>query len=389
MYYLSLLLAIFVLQSSQPTSRPDEPTSGPSPAAFDDLRPPPWKREGVKPPPEDGFIGRNAGVADSLTEEGTDVAYTFLSRKGEVSLFQLSSWGFERGWQSTARLRVLDEAGFKLASRSRSGGGRYELFLAFEAPRDGTFRVELKAVKQSFRYTLARHSDFPANYGERIDLGRANRTFGFLADPAKRVTIQVQLEAGEEVSFKALNTDPIARDKYAEARAALATAGDSSSAAGPAMRGATDNAHQQDWPHLAVRVLGQPQVREGSPHYFSFVPEASGKYFVEVFSKSRGEGGFFQFEVQRAVQRHRVQGHVADRETRARDRVTLRFYREPDFELVASATTDADGNYQTQVPSGPYLITMQGEGLTLSSFRTNVLGPREINTIYSTNAAPR
>lgn len=369
-----LFLLLFTLQASRPASQPSSTQDQPTPVILTDLKPPSLKRDGVEAPPEDGVIARNAGVAGRFTEEGTTVDYSFESRAGEVSLFQLASWGYARGWQSTARIRVLDEAGFELASRTRAGGTRCELFLAFEAPRDGVYHCELRATKEFYRYTLLRHSNFPASHGAQVDLGMVPRSYAFLSDSAARVVFSLQLKAGQETSFTAVNADPRARRAISAARAAVALAGGNAPLA-------TEQVH--DWPTLAVRVLGQTETHKAISHHCSFTPTTTGTYLVEVFSQSQGEGGIFELKVDHGVVRHPVRGRIAGHSTEARAGVELRFFREPSFELRATTRTNEQGDYQTLVPSGSYTVTLQSEGRGPTSFRTKILGPRELNAIYS------
>lgn len=380
---LLLLLGLFAAQSSRPTTRPMPTGDGPAPTEIENLKAPSLKRKGVEPPPEDGVLGRNSGVAGRFTEEGTDVDYTFEARAGEVSLFQLEAWGFSRGWQSTARIRILDEAGLELSSRTRAGGTRFELFFAFEAPYDGTFHCEVEAVKEYYRYTLIRHSDFPANFGERIELERGNHSYAFLADSASRMVFAVHLDAGQEALFTAINAGTRASRTIASVRESKAREGEALEEA----RMEQPARAPRDWPTLALRVIGATDSREAPSHYQSFTPDAAGVFLVEVWAEGQSEGGFFELLVERDVTTHAVRGHVANRIARARAGVELRFYREPAFELTAVAVTDDTGNYEAKLPTGAYTVTMRTKDTPLTSLRTNVLGPRDLNTIYSKRRA--
>lgn len=385
---LALLLTLFASQSSRPTSRPVEPRTGPQPADFSQLEPPSRSRRDAtkEVPPQDGTIGRNQGVGGRFLEEGTDVEYRFESKKGEVSLFMLSTWGFSRGWQSTAEIRVLDEAGFVLASRSRHGGTRYQVFLAFEAPRDGEFRCQLRAAKEHYRYTLARHSDFTPEFGSRAAIGTQEQSYGFVADAGKRVIFELELEAGRETSVEVVNAAPRTRRIAAQKRSSQLGTG--AIGQSPAMRKTPimDSGSDQDWPALALRVIGQVEPLERSPHYLRFTPEKTGVYQVEVFCRNQGDGGIFELLIDRDLDVHAVSGHVADKQARARGEVELRFYREPDLGLAATAKSDAKGNFTAAVPDGAYTITMHREGFASKSLRTNILSDRELNTIYATNS---
>ncbi len=389
MHSLLLFLTLFAAQTSRPASQPTTPKRGPAPAIVEDLKAPSLKRTGPEDPPEDGRLLRNSGVAGRFTEEGTNVDYAFESRAGEVSLFQLVSWGYSRGWQSTARIRVLDEAGLELATHTRAGGSRYEVFLAFEAPYEGVFHCELEASHKFYRYTLVRHSDFPAHYGQRIELGEADQSYAFLSDPAARVTFSVQLEANQEVSLRALNADPRARKNISSVRKTAILDGDSAPQSRTMMAEGPDPDPIRDWPMLNLRVLGESSSAGAKSHHASFTPKESGVYFVEVACQSRGEGGIIELLVDRNIQRSRVHGRIADKHGRPRSAVELNFYSEPDFEFIGSAITNGSGDYELSVPSGPYTVTLRNPGRALVSLRTNVFGPRELNAIYSKNAPVR
>lgn len=381
---LLLLLGLFAAQSSRPTSRPAASGVGPAPAVIENLKAPSLKRGGVEPPPKDGLLQRNSGVAGRFTEEGTDVDYVFEARAGEVSLFQLEAWGFSRGWQSTTRMRILDDAGLELSAHTRAGGTRFESFFAFEAPYDGTFHCELKAIKEYYRYTLIRHSDFPASYGKRVELGNANHCYAFVANSTSRMVFAVQLEAGQETLFTVVNTGSRGDRAIASMRGSKAREGEP-------MEGTRMTSRTQaprDWPTLALRVLGTADARQEPSHHQRFTPKTTGLFLVEVSCVGQSEGGIFEFLVERDITAHPVQGHVANRIARARAGVELRFYREPAFELTAVTTTNEDGDYETTLPAGAYTVTMRTEGSRTASLRTNILGPRELNAIYSNKRIP-
>src|SRR5690606_24644445 len=126
----------------------------------------------------------------------------FESRMGEVSIFELSAAGYARGWSMEAALRVLGTNGDILAERYETGGALMRCTLAFTAPREGTFELEVDAVREYFRYGLVRQSSYAARAAEPVELAAHERVHGWLAGDDDVMRFRVPTRAGESLTLR-------------------------------------------------------------------------------------------------------------------------------------------------------------------------------------------
>jgi hypothetical protein len=313
----------------------------------------------------------------------------------ELSLFALGAWGYERGWQSAARLEVLNAAGEVLASRVRPGGVMHATFLPFVAPQDGRYALVLGAEDQYFRYVLERHSGYVARpEGAVYAIGARDTVHGYLADQADSLTYAVDVEAGVPLSLRVSNDPQVARNRQRNERARqlgrvadkkpLHAAGDGQRGRGmePAeemrarMRAGPEEAHAS-YPALTLELRG-----EELGHYQLLTPEVSGQLLFEVRGTSRGEGGLFVLEIERDPELVGVHGHVGDAEDDPVEGVQLDFLREPDFDPVGRAVTGPDGTYALDVPPGTYQVLLRKDGRGAETLRLPIEEARAVNAFF-------
>lgn len=357
------------------------------------------ERDEQAPAPEGHALVRNGVATGRFVVEGQETRYPFDAREGELSLFDFGTWGYSRGWQSTARLTVIGPGGTKLLDALRPGGTVYRKFLPFVAPATGRYQLVLKAQKECFRYTLVRHSDYRARADGDLYAVHGPRVHGWLADPGDRAHYAIMLAEGETVFLAARNTHEAARKaanstrrkepwQVVERQLGKTTL---QSAAGGAMRGAMEEgmrgmrgmrAASKSYPDLVVSIAGSGAAPTPST---LFTAPAAGTYTITVggLGGDQDQGGLFDLVVQRSPEKVRVYGFVGDRDDEPVAGVALHFLREPDFDYVGTATTDAEGGYDTSVPPGSYTIFLaQGEEGRPQSLRTALQTEREVNAVY-------
>jgi hypothetical protein len=342
----------------------------PAPAFPEDPRAPGPAREGKEvPAPAGGRIEPDSFVGDRFLAQGQRAAYEFEAQAGEFSLFELVTYGYERGWQSEAELTILDPAGKVLAVRRKGGGTVYRLVVPFTAPADGTYRIDLVAREQYFRYTIVRNVHlYPHEQGACYDLGSRSHVFDHLAEGTEEVRYALDVRAGEAIGLRVVPASPALRVPCRLERRAAIQGGEGADAvmaaedptamrSGGGMRGGGGGS----WtPVLDVRLDGEPLGPEG--HYVSFVAPRAARVELLVRARSQKEGGIYELEIERSVPLQPVHGSVSDRDGDALAGRLVDFYREPELDLVATTTSGADGSYAAKVPAGDYTIRVRSTG---------------------------
>ena len=376
------------------------------PSPMEVPRIPPLQIEGEPAPPATRPLARNLALVDRFTAEGQSVRYPFEARQGELSIFELACLGYARGWQATAGVRLLDGAGVELVALERSGGASFRKFLAFVAPADGTYELELRAAAQYFRYSLQRHSDYVSRApGSVLAFGQRDALHGWLADADDAATYALQLTAGQEVLLAVRNTQEQARRQMRTQRrrqpwevvrrrerglaGAGAPAGEAPERMSRAMNEAMGPMRDRrgggsTYPRLVLELArGGTPLTPRAPSTLFTAPE-TGTYHLTVRATGGGEGGLFDLVLEREVAKSTVHGVVADAEDEPVAGVTLHFLREPELDYLGRALTDESGAYRIALPPGPYTVLLDGgrlDGVRPQSLRAEIRGERELNAI--------
>lgn len=352
-----------------------------------------------RPAPPDGRIERNGHLGDRFTEEGQRVRYAFDAGAGEVSIFDVGTWGYSRGWRSRAALRILDAEGSELVAQRRPGGTTSRLFQHFEAPADGTYVLELSADEQYFRYTVVRHSGYAARRpGESRTILERGPSFGFLPGPRAVDLWRVPVKAGESIALRIRPTHPQAQELARQARAAaplkliegerlvpgLDPAERRASAEG-ATRRDLRRAQGMAFPGLVIDIVtadGTPIATDG--HYHLWRPEADGEVDVSVRIFEGATGVLYELGLQRDVPLSRVTGYVGDRDDEPVPGIEVHLIAEDRVDHLASAVSGADGEWSTEVPPGRYSVLLRRPEGKLETVHVVVEeeGTTEVNTIY-------
>lgn len=348
--------------------------------------------------PSAGELGRDAAIADRFTAEGQKVTYLLRAREGELSLLTLDTLGFARGWQSGARVRILNsKTGEVLSDRTREGGTVYRMFLPFEAPEQGLFQVELSCPKQFYRYVLTRNSQFRTRGEIPIAIGERRGLHGYLSNPKTDVArYSLQLAENQEVLLNVLSDETPARQEDYGKRQKAADSGHLDLLRGERMPavpnakrgGAARGATLGDHPDFFLRVLSEGTELVPPTPFSRFRAPKAGTFIVEVLSNTPGEGGFFELGVDHAPNMVAGTGFVDDAEGDPVAGIELQFFREPGLDFLGRTTTNDEGQWTLQLPAAPYTVFLQARSGGRMNVRTTVDAGRETNFIFGgkTNA---
>ncbi len=339
-------------------------------------------RPEVPVPPKARRLERDSAFSDRFTAAGQAVEYPFEARAGELSLFELYTAGYARGWTAAAGLKVLDDQGQVLAQRSEEGGVVLRAFLAFVAPKGGEYRLQLSAEEKFFRYALVRHSSYAARGEGELRLPAAReRVHGWISDGADRMSFEVELRAGEELALAVEGTREEAR---AERRSALARGENGAPAGGMrrSMERMGERTAERQFSELRLQIDRQGEVIDRSSTFVRLASDRDGLVVVTVTGLPGERGGLFDLVARRAVEKQRVHGLVVDAADEPCPGVEVAFLLEPDLEPWGRARTDAEGAYALALPAGDYRVVMrpQGEGAEVT-VRAGVEGETELNLI--------
>ncbi len=349
--------------------------------------------------PTGSALARDSFIADRFTADGQQVVYTFEAADGELSILDLGTWGYSRGWKATAGLRILGPDGAELVAAEESGGTTFRLFQVFVAPKEGTYSVELSALEQYFRYTLVRHSQYRYRPSPApVELAKRPTTHGFLSDHTDTVTYRVPVRAGERVALRVNPTHPQAhkqarmmrsraRGKVVRGEPLGMPRGRSSAApeTGEPSRSAT-LAQGLAFPRLALSVAeSDGAALSEKTHFHAFTPTTDGDVFVTVAAIEGRGGALFDLQVLRDLQWMRVTGYVGDRDDEPVSGVTVHILHDPEVDPLASVVTAEDGTWSAKVLAGRVTLLMQRGTSPLEqvSLAIEENGLSEINTIYA------
>jgi hypothetical protein len=347
-------------------------------------------------PPSDGELPPNGAVADGFTAEGQVATYRFRARRGELSLFDLSFLGYARGWEAAVGIRILDGRGDVLLERERAGGASFAAFVPFVAPADGGYRFELRAARESCRYTILRHVGLAPNHvARRTDVGAGDRLIGYLADGRDRARLAFDLRAGESALVtvaphherNAQGLDRRRREALARALEARAHDGapriDALLAAGRRRTG--DEPPSELIPEL--QLAGDTAEPEALLYLFE---GDARKVALDVVALGASEGGLFQVAIERDPPTYALHGRVGDADDDPVAGARLYFLREPTLTPLAELETDAEGRFATVLPAGTYTVLFHaGPGTRLQRVEALLDGARELNVIYDGRASDR
>ncbi len=369
----------------------------PSPAFRADPRAPGPDRTGEPIAPAGGRIDRDSFVADRFLAEGQRASHGFEARAGELALFELITYGYERGWQSAAEVVVHAPDGSELARARAEGGAAYRLFLPCLARADGEYRLELIASKQFFRYTLVRNSRFQTHDASATySLERREQLFDWLADARDEVRYSLDVAAGERVGLRVLSASEALRRQVRQARRALLEGGAEAGAAAGAdgamaermgrggamssMQGARAGADAPWSPVLEASIGGEALAEAGT--WVRFVAPRAGFVDLRVRSGGGEAGGIYELVIERDLPLVHVNGAIADGEGDSVALARIALYREPELDWMGTAESRADGGYEIDVPAGQYTVLVTREGLARPIVvRTAIEEDRELNAI--------
>jgi len=353
--------------------------------------------------PRDGYLQPDGTIAERFTSEGEHVSYRFDARAGEASLFELACLGFSRGWQSSASVRIVDSNGDELYSRVRDGGASYDVFTVFVAPRDGTYRFELGAQDEYFRFTLVRHASLPPNDpAARVDVGDAERAYGYLADERDRARFALSLDQGE-AAF--VTVGPVRENHVKRLARARENALDQALAArthdalpdleGMLVADRTDELSNGELPSTPLLHLERPgDARRDAQAALLALPAGEARTArIDVVADGPSEGGLFALDVWRAPETRGVGIRVGDRDDDPVPGIEIALLHRPTLTAIARATTGADGRCELDAPPGEYAVLyFAGAGTRLA--RVDAIVPAtdddasafELNLVYETRA---
>jgi len=290
-------------------------------------------------------LERGTSVSECLADVDQTVEYPFRARSGEDVLLGLEAFGYERGWRSGARIRVVDANGSVLSDEVRRGPVVWHQLTAFHAPLDGEYRYRVTSVDRPFRYRVTRRERARAPDGVHERLESRERIASFTRSAADVVSYDVDLEGGEEVFVKVTNSEEAGRK---ERRAFFPPRLGEGSVGGFVFATFEFTIHLDDVelvPHQRATWFRAPR---------------RGTYAIRVATHAPGAAGLFDLEVQRRVRRIPLCGSVRDREDVGVAGACLTFQHGIDRDVIGFVRTAADGSFAIDVPPGRLRIRVDG-----------------------------
>lgn len=368
------------------------------------------------PPPANQGLARDGAIADRFVAEGQTVDYAFESNKGELSLFELSTMGFARGWESAATLQVLSEDGSLLRSAFRDGGSVYWMFQPFVAPATGRYVLRLTASRECYRYVLVRHSGYQDHQpGDVLLTHDQESVFGYLSDMDDHVTYAIPVADGETIGVQVVPTNEPDRKRLRAQRSRRLKAELEAGASGDGeamMSARSMRATRAGASRSQVRPLTQPDLivttdlrqdhtldhsfrpsTEPTSHYLQAtgknqtVPTVDTPYptqvLIEVAAAGGRDGGLFELRIERARQMSTITGFVDNPDGDPAPGISLSFLREPELDPAGTVTTATDGSYSIRVPAGDYTVVVRDDGsLPAQATHAGLDTDQELNLIY-------
>ncbi|MEM1451221.1 MAG: hypothetical protein AAF957_24435 [Planctomycetota bacterium] len=372
---------------------PDDPTEGlpraearPAPTPYP--RPPGIERPDGEAPPGPVALAPDAATVGRMPEAGTVARFDFEAEEGALSLFEMTAWGYARGWTSSSRMVVLDAAGTTLASSDRDGGTVYTDVLPFVAPSTGAYALEVSTVESGFRYQVVRHAGYPkraadVTYAAAVEDAVVHQWIGARGD---RVRFRVLGEPGERIVLRAEPTNERGRKHKRGMRRRLAirvAAGGDLANARERMgaRGRDDGS----FPDLVLDVspggTGGPRIA-GSGHVAVVRVPDTGWLDVSVARSDEGAPGLFDLAIERGVAFQEVRVRVGDQDDDPLAGVRVALFQEPGLDLVGRGVTGEEGGLVLDVPVGDYTVVQSLEGAKAAAVRTRIEGG-ELNLVLS------
>lgn len=336
--------------------------------------------EAVAPPvaPPSGEIGRDAALADRFTAAGQRTSYAFDSRAGELSLFELAATGNARGWKAAAMLRVLDADGRELASATDSGAVQFRVLLAFEAPAEGRYTLEVVPTDEYFRYQLVRHASYVSHTLLGVpDIGARERVHTWLSAQPASIRFRVPVRAGEELVVRVEGTREEARAERRALREAELGGAEEAMMTGARMRGPAAMARGGPgtiFGDARLVVDSAPGLVQRGPTLARLVPERDGWLDLALIAQS-DRAALVDLVIERSPSQVEVSGAVIDGDDAGLPSLALEFLREPDLDVWCTTTTAEDGAWSARLPLGDWRVRVRrGEGPP-SVLRLGVTGP--------------
>jgi hypothetical protein len=395
--------ALAATQEAAPTpvALDARPAPGPFPA------PPGIEFVPGEAPPAPATLERDGAIVGRLTEEGQRATLEFDAAKGELSLFELTCYGYARGWNSSSRLVVRDASGTVLANQRRSGQALYGDLLAFIAPEAGRFALDVVADEHYFRYLVVRHSAYDtlapgAAYlveggGEEAAHGYTDgrdtgQRFLVRATPGTVVALRAEPAAERGVKHSRAERGRLAAlvAGLVNPRRALAEADprrprdDTFPALALELKGSGELLSPGKTPFATVEPAPTDAAAPPAPdaHFAALarVP-ANGALVVDVRQAEDGPGTLFALHVERDVVLVPATVRVGDKEDEPVAGVDVVLLREPAFAPFARGTTGLDGTVDFQVPVGPYTVGFRAAGRGPEVVRTEVRAGELLNLV--------
>ncbi len=347
--------------------------------------PPGIEHEVGEPEPTPAPLARDGHAVGRLTAEGQLARFPFECREGELALFEVTAYGYARGWDAATRLVVRDAEGTILAQRERAGAALFSDFLAFEAPAAGQYELELGAARHYFRYLVVRHSGYRTRDPRTAAVvGEHQReVFGYSVGAASTQRFRIAARPGSELILRA---EPTTERGWKHKRALRAAA--PAVAAGFVPRPASDlrrdpRGHDDlSFPDLEVRVLdGAGSTLQAAPVGLAVTVPAAGFVEVAVVQTDAGPGGLFTLSLERDVLRTACVLRVGDRDDEPLVGVRVALLAEPTLERVAEGETDREGQLDLRLPAGPYTAVLQPRGGRPTVVRTRISDGAELNFV--------
>jgi len=317
-------------------------------------------------------LPRDAAVVGRLTAEAQCATLTFEADAGELSLFDLTAYGYARGWDATSRLTVRDAAGATLAQGSRKGPALFSDLLPFTAPAKGAYTLELCAEVHYFRYLVVRHSSYrTAEPGEAFTLADTGDVVvhGWTSGPspegaAAPAGAEMRLVVrGEPGAALALRAEPTIERGWKHKRSLRAGAAAVTAGLVDARRleQLMDPRQRDDrsFPDFTLKVEdpdapGAPLAQGAFSALVRF--PAGGVLHVTVGQSNEGPGGLFDLSIERSVALAPCTVRLGDADDDPVAAVEVVLLREPALERIGRATTGADGTVTIDAPPGAYMI---------------------------------
>ena len=346
-----------------------QPAPGPFPAPPDTERP-----EGERPPAALA-LAPDASAVGRLIDGGLVAHLDFDTEAGELSLFELTAWGYTRGWTSRAALVIRDANGAEVARSERGGGTVYQDVLPFVAAESGSHTLDIVAVESGLRYRVTRHAGFaPRAAGDRFRVGAHEVVHDWLGDTDDSVTFIVDGVPGERVVLRAEPTTGRGVKQKRQLRRRLLQA-EAGFVDAERLRGSLGARARDDgsFPDLELDLDEAAKLAGRGHSAVARIPEG-GSLDVSVRRVNEGPPGLFDLTIERSVDFTGVDIRIGDDEDDPVANAEVALFREPALDLVGFTTTDAEGLAHVDVPVGDYTLVFRGPGGQPSTLRTRIAG---------------